>query len=481
MGDGLKASLGIILDRAGPDPLQRQLRQGIIAGIEQGRMRPGQKMPGSRSLAQALGIARNTVTLVYDELVARGYLDNHPRRGAFVAARSQPVAQSPAQGAIHWPGRLRARPSAFEQIRKMTGWAEYPYPFIYGQVDPTLFPIQAWRSCSRDMMGRSALDWWSADRAIEDDPMLIEQIRTRILPARGIFAKPEEILITLGAQEGLYLAARLLAGEGTRVGLERPGYPDARFIFGLTGAEEVDLGVDAEGAAPAPRLDLAVLTPASHCPTMAVMSEARRADWLDRASTEDFLILEDDYEGELALARGPSLKSQDRAGRVIYLGTMSKILAPGVRLGFMVAPEGFVHEARWMRRLLHRSAPLNNQRTAAIFLAEGHYLALMRRLREAHSERWYQVMERLPKDLGGFSAPDPCHGGSSLWLGLPKGMDNAALLKGALARGVAFELGDPFTGPEGAGRFIRLGLSCIRTEAVRPGLAALGAVADGLR
>ncbi|WP_339108283.1 PLP-dependent aminotransferase family protein [Thioclava sp. GXIMD4216] len=480
MAEQAKSTLGLTLDRSSTDPLQRQLRQGIITAIEQGRLRPAQKMPGSRSLAQSLGVARNTVTLAYDELVARGYLEAQPKRGVFVAVRAQPMPETAAQGAIHWASRLRARPSAFEQIRKMTNWADYPYPFIYGQVDPTLFPIQAWRVCSRDMMGRSALDWWSADRAVDDDPMLIEQIRTRILPARGIFARPEEILITLGAQEGLYLAARLLAGEGARVGLERPGYPDARFIFGLTGAEPVDLGVDAEGAAPVSGLDLAVLTPASHCPTMTVMSSARRADWLDRASDEDFLILEDDYEGELALARGPALKSQDRAGRVIYLGTMSKILAPGVRLGFMVAPEGFVHEARWMRRLLHRSAPLNNQRTAAIFLAEGHYLALMRRLREAHAERWYQVIDRLPQDLAGFRAPDPCHGGSSLWLKLPEGMDNAALLQGALARGVAFELGDPFTGAEGAGRYIRLGLSCIRTEAVRPGLKLLGQVAEAL-
>ncbi|TQS74084.1 PLP-dependent aminotransferase family protein [Rhodobacteraceae bacterium] len=478
----------IAIDRTRPEPLQKQLRQAMVSAIHDGRIQPGQQLPSSRVLAQGLGVGRNTVTAAYDELIARGYLQARARRGIFVAQKPVPPVKAIQGVSVDWARHLRLRPSRFEDIRKPLAWQAYPFPFINGQVDPALFPLPAWRACSRDMMGRAALDWWAADRAVEDDPMLIEEIRRQILPQRGIFARAEEILITLGAQEGLYLAARLLAGPDSRIGVERPGYPDAQFLVAMTGSTCVDLPVDNEGARvpdaacarEAGGLDLAVLTPGAQCPTMITMSAARRTRWLERAQKDDFLIVEDDYEGEVGFASARALKAQDAAGRVIYLGTLSKVLAPGVRMGFMVAPAAFVREARWLRRIMHRSAPLNNQRTTAIFLAEGHYQTLVRRLRSAHAERWHQVNAQLTRDLPGFLPPAPCHGGSSIWLELPDGMANTDLLQGALAQGVAFELGDAFTAPGNAGRFIRLGLSCIPTQSVGEGVRRLGQVATRL-
>ncbi|MBZ4021736.1 GntR family transcriptional regulator [Rhodobacter sp. TJ_12] len=475
--------LPVTIDRTSAEPLQRQLRRALIAAIHEGKLVPGQKMISSRALAQKLGVARNTATAVYDELVARGYLEAQPRRGCFVAARGQGGAR-PVQNAsvVDWQARVAAHPSRLNHIRKPMNWQDYSHPFIFGQVDPGLFPLNAWRACSRDALGRASANWWAADRAVEDDPMLIEQIRTRILPERGIYARPEEILITLGAQEGFYLMAQLLAGPGRKVGCEMPGYPDARFILELSGAEIVPLPIDTGGAriAPGSGLDLAVLTPGAQCPTMLVMPEPRRDEILARASQDDFVILEDDYEGEVSFSPDLSLKSRDRDGRVIYLGTLSKVLAPGVRVGFLVAPEPLVTEARWLRRLVHRSAPLNNQRTAAIFLAEGHYMALVRKLRAAHAERWYRVMEHLPRLMPSFRLPDPCHGGSSIWLECPEGVDGRALLSEALAEGVLFESGDPFVHADQAGRFLRLGLSLIETEAIVPGLRKLGQIAERL-
>ncbi|OOY18751.1 GntR family transcriptional regulator [Thioclava sp. DLFJ5-1] len=475
--------LPVSIDRNSPEPLQSQLRQALIAAIHAGKMAPGQKVLSSRALAEKLGIARNTATAVYDELVARGYLEAQPRRGLFVATRGQGKGQSVAGASVvDWQARIGVTPSKLNHIRKPLNWQDYPYPFIFGQVDPRLFPLNAWRNSSRDTLGRASLDWWAADRAVDDDPMLIEQIRTRILPERGIYARPEEILITLGAQEGFYLLAQLLAGAGKRVGCEMPGYPDSRFIFEMSGAQSVPLPIDEKGAriASGQGLDLALLTPGAHCPSMVMMPGPRRDEILARASQDDFLIIEDDYEGEVAFAREPALKSRDRDGRVIYLGTLSKTLAPGVRLGFLVAPEPLVKEARWLRRLVHRSVPLNNQRTAAIFLAEGHYLSLLRKLRAAHADRWYRVMEHLPDLLPGFRAPDPCHGGSSVWLELPEGVDGRELIAAAGAEGILLENGDPFVAPEQAGRFIRLGLSLIQTEAIVPGMRLLGEIAARL-
>jgi GntR family transcriptional regulator/MocR family aminotransferase len=214
---------------------------------------------------------------------------------------------------------------------------------------------------------------------------------------------------------------------------------------------------------------------------MTLMTDERRAQILSLAAQEDFLIVEDDYEGEVSFARDQALKAQDREGRVLYLGTLSKVLAPGVRLGFMVAPEEVVTEARWLRRLMHRSVPLNNQRAAAIFLAEGHYLALVRKLRTEHAERWYRVMEHLETLMPGFKAPDPCQGGASVWLECPEGVDGRELITQAAAQGVIFESGDPFVPPEEAGRFLRLGLSLIETDAIVPGMRILGDVAARLK
>jgi len=233
------------IDRDAPESIQAQLRRSIVGAIHAGKMAPGQKLPPSRRLAEQLGIARNTVAAVYEELVARGYLEAVPRRGYFVgreldAARDAELPAS-APGALDWAARIRQRPSALRHVDKPSNWQDYEYPFVCGQVDPRLFPIDTWRACSRDALGRSAIDWWTADRAVEDDPLLVEQIRTQVLPQRGIFARPEQILVTLGTQEGLYLLSRLLARPGVRVGVESPGYPDARNIFAADGAEIVDL------------------------------------------------------------------------------------------------------------------------------------------------------------------------------------------------------------------------------------------------
>ncbi|MGI3164283.1 PLP-dependent aminotransferase family protein [Pseudooceanicola sp. 200-1SW] len=473
-----------IITRESEEPIQSQLRRRIVESIHSGQMQLGQKMPPSRQLAGQLGIARNTVTAVYEELVARGYLAAVPRRGVFVARDlpPEPANQPRATEARgpDWETRLKQRPSQLRHIIKPSNWQDYAYPFVYGQVDPTLFPINTWRTCSRDALGRSAIDWWTADRAVEDDPLLVEQIRTQILPQRGIYAKPEEILITLGTQEGLYLLARLLARPGTRVGCEMPGYPDSRNIMAAEGADIVDLPIDAEGARlPEAPLDLAVLTPAHHCPTMVTMSPERRLAILARARRDGTVLIEDDYEGETASdSDQTTLKSLDNSGHVAYLGTLSKVLAPGVRLGFMVAAPALVEEARWLRRLIHRSAPLNNQRTAGIFLAEGHYLALQRSLRAALEHRHAKVVEGCARYLPDF-VRSGTHGGSSVWLECPAGVDARALFAAACARGVLFESGDPFVPEDQAGRFLRLGISYIDDRKIDAGLAELGrAVGD---
>ncbi len=467
------------------ETIQGQLRRAVVEAIHAGQLTSGQRMLPSRQMAEQLGIARNTVTAVYDELVARGYLESVPRRGHFVAAdvMTEEVGEPDAPaGQVDWAARLRQQPSRLRHIHKPSNWQDYSYPFVYGQVDPRLFPINTWRACSRDALGRSAIDWWTADRAVEDDPQLIEQIRTQILPQRGIYARNEEILITLGSQEGFFLLARLLVRQDTRVGVEMPGYPDSRNIFAAEGAQMIDLPVDACGASTAKTgpLDIAILTPVHHCPTMVAMSPDRRREILKNAARDDTILIEDDYEGETTYSGDQTtLKSMDRDERVAYLGTLSKVLAPGVRLGFMVANAALIEEARWLRRMIHRSAPLNNQRTAAIFLAEGHYRALLKQLRGALSDRFDKVVDGCDRYLPGFKRSANA-GGSSVWLECPPHIDARDLHRVARRKGVLAEDGDPFVPVEQAGRFLRLGISYIEESKVDQGLKLLGEAARDL-
>lgn len=475
----------VSLERGTETSLQSQLLRAIVEAIHAGQMGAGQKMLSSRQLAGQLGIARNTVTAVYEELVSRGYLESRPRKGYFVQPNMTATgAAAPfrtTHGSVNWQSKLAHHPSGLRYIEKPSNWQEYRYPFVCGQVDPNLFPFNTWRACSRDTLGRKSIDWWAADRAGKDDPLLIDQIRSQILPRRGIYAREEEILITLGSQEGFFLMAHLLAKNGLKVGAESPGYPDSRNIFAVEGAQIEDLQVDASGAVPSQTpLDLAILTPCHHCPSMVTMSAERRADWLVAAKRDGTILLEDDYEGETSFLTGNlALKSQDDSGHVVYLGTLSKVLAPGMRLGFMVGDAELIKELRWMRRLMHRSAPLNNQRLAAIFMAEGHYAALIRQLHGALERRFARAVTYCDQHLPGFKRA-PAEGGASLWLELPEGIEAKVLRQHAMTRDVLTEDGDAFVGPDQQGRHLRLGITYISEAAIEPGLAALFSAAEDL-
>jgi GntR family transcriptional regulator/MocR family aminotransferase len=474
------------LESQGDVPLQAALRRAIVAAIETGRLAWGQALPSSRELARTHRLSRNTVSAVYEELIGRGVLQSVPRQGVFVTEGSAPDRPAPAPAASpigpDWEARLLRRPSQQRNIAKPRDWQRYPYPFLYGQVDPDLFPLAAWRACSRDALGRNAVNWWTADHIIEDDPLLVEQLCRHVLPRRGILAREDEILVTLGSQHGLYIIAQLLFGPSIRVGVEDPGYPDARNIASLHAGEVRRLAVDEQGLCLGPALDglsAVIATPGHHCPTMVTMSPARRRALLDWAARHSAVVVEDDYVGDLG-GGAPALKAQDTAGHVLHLGSFSKVLAPGVRLGFLVGPAPFIAEARALRRLMHRNTPLNVQRTAALFLAEGHYDGLMQRLRTVTAGRRAALSEALRRHMPDFGRIEGT-GGSSLWLRCPPGLSADALLAAAREEGVLAELGSVFfADPTRVSDCLRLGLSSIQAERVEPGVRRLATCAGHL-
>ena len=175
---------------------------------------PIRRSPSSRQLARNLGVARNTVLLAYQQLVDEGVLEARERSGYFVKpfdsslACAKRMTKAEPEPAIDWHPHLAITPGGQRNIDKPLDWLNFPYPFLYGQSDPTLFPINDWRECARQALSVLEIRGWAADLVDGDDPELVEQIRTRVLPRRGIWAGADEIMITLGAQQALYLLGR---------------------------------------------------------------------------------------------------------------------------------------------------------------------------------------------------------------------------------------------------------------------------------
>ncbi|MEL6947871.1 MAG: PLP-dependent aminotransferase family protein [Pseudomonadota bacterium] len=482
----------IDLDRNANKSLQSQLREVLVSAILQGHLSPGEKLPSTRRLSTQLGISRNTSVLVYQGLTEDGYLRTNQRSGYFVnetvadmgvskaALQEISARDATAPAEMDWSDRIKRRPGQQENIKKPRNWQKLKYPFIYGQPDRALFPITDWRDCVYKAMGKQWLDDWSQDTLDNDDPLLIEQIRNRILPRRGILASEDQILVTLGAQQALYMVASLLVGERTRVVLEEPGYPDARNIFSLRTDMVHFTGVDGYGLEVAgipADTELVYTTPSHQLPTTVTMPLERRKALLARATDDDFVIVEDDYELETNFVGKPvpALKSLDKDGRVIYLGSFSKTLFPGLRLGFIVASRELIAEMRALRRLMVRHPPNNNQRSTAFFLSLGYYDVFVRRLHRVYSERWRVMGSALARHLPQAQVTRGV-GGSSYWMqfGPGHGFDSKQLVERALQEDIYVEPGDIYFGGQPPGSCLRLGFSSIKTEAIEPGLEALG-------
>jgi GntR family transcriptional regulator/MocR family aminotransferase len=466
--------------------LQMQIRETLVTAILDGQLARDEPVPSTRKMAKSLGVSRNTVVLAYQGLLDDGYLVARERSGYYVAGKALEGA-APAKPAVHrllqprdldWGQRLVSRPALQNILTKPLDWQTYTYPFIYGQVDHNLFPIAEWRDCARQALGKKWLGAWTNDTWSHDDPLLVEQIRRRILPRRGIMASDDEILVTLGAQNALYLLTSLLADEDTPVALEEPGFPDMRSMFELRSRNVALMPIDEDGLVPGPQLDavrLVYITPSHQYPTTVTMPLERRMELLNLASKRDFIIIEDDYEFETNYVNEPcpALKSLDDEGRVIYVGSLSKTLFPGLRLGFLVGPKALVTEARALRRLMVRHAPNNNQRTAALFLSLGHHDTLIRRLHKAYRTRWEAMGAALERFLPA-STRVPTFGGTSFWVKGPERLDSEALARSAAAKGVLIEPGRiNFGRPQPPGNFFRLAFSSIDEKKIEPGIALL--------
>ena len=464
-----------------PRTLQLQIRQQLIDAITNGLIGPNEPLPSSRNLAAALKVARNTVIAAYKELEFDGYITPQERRGYFVNEQFYESFTSSEKDQVDnidspfWLEKLiTKKPSDKANSRNPENWQSLPYSFTIGQLDKSLIPYYEWREVVRHSSTLPEIQKWNIDHVDNDDPSLIKQIQSKVLPKRGIWANKDQILITSGSQNAIYIIASLLAKQGTVIGMENPGYTDVRNIFSFRTDNIVPIGIDQDGIIVdeiKPEIDIIFTTPSHQYPTGVTMSMERRNKLLAIAKENQTVIIEDDYEAEVNFLRkpNPSLKSLDKDNNVIYVGSFSKAFAPGLRLGYMVAPESFIKEARALRRLMIRHIPANNQRSVALFIGLGHYHNMFTKIQKTNKERWGLINEKINQEP--LLSATPTLGGSTFWVKIPESIDTEKLCQKLLEKGVAVRPGNAsFADKKPPANYLHLGYSAIDTNKINKGI-----------
>jgi GntR family transcriptional regulator / MocR family aminotransferase len=414
----------------------RQLYRILQSGMRCAVLPAGLKLPPTRALAQALGIARNTVVHVYEQLALEGYLQASVGRGTFVAATRPPLVGrakglAPARGAV-----LSRRGSQLvgEANAGRLQWGA----FTPGVPEVRMFPAAVW-SRIEARAWRSATPQQLSYATGHGDPDLRAAIADYLRSTRGVACAAEQVVVTSGTQQSLHLVAHLLSDPGDAVWLEDPGYWGARSVFSALGLKLVPVAVDSEGMAPSmeqlrspPRAMF--VSPSHQYPTGALMSHGRRRQLLDYAAAHGVWVVEDDYDSEFRYGTRPlpALQGLDENGRVIYLGTFSKTLFPALRLAYLVLPPDLVDAFGRALAELYREGHTLHQRVLARFIAEGHYASHIRRMRAVYSARHDALIAAIGRHFG---AALPVIGGDAglhLVLGLPTDVDDHAVAQQVL-------------------------------------------------
>ena len=454
-----------------------QICELVSAAISARAVSPSVPLPSCRQMADQLGVSRNTVFAAYSRLIDLGLIVARDRSGYYVNREVFALPEGPETDQADLeevPSPVAFPPSSLIPLDNPLDWRSYPYPFIYNQIDPDLFPVDDWRECARLALGRKNVSLWTGDSVESDSPYLVEQLRQRLLGSRGIVAKADEILITLGAQNALSVLGTLFAQFDQPVAVEDPGFFGAFNAFEMAGNRMIGVPIDREGLIPSAIPDgvkLVFTTPSHQFPTMVTMSAARRRELLEAAEQKDFLIIEDDYEAEMNFQarRSPSLRSMDRNQRVIYIGSLSKTVSPGIRIGFIVAHRDIIREARIVRGTMFRHPPTLIQEVVALFIRLGYFDAHLRTLERRYKRRWQAMRDAISTHLGMLEQYDN-KGGTSFWLTGPEDFDATLLRTRLRERGVLIDRGETFYLDRNRKNGLRLGFAFVPVERLEDGI-----------
>ncbi|MCY4564198.1 MAG: PLP-dependent aminotransferase family protein [Gammaproteobacteria bacterium] len=476
----------IVLDRHAEETLQMQIRRQMAIGIVNRQYPLDEPLPSIRQLASELRVSLTTVALAYGALKSDGFVESRPRSGYFVNpdALADPghalAADAPADVApprqVDYGKFFRGRSFNRERVVKPAdSLVRYRYPFVCGLVNPALFPAAHWRECVQDSVSAVGVGNCATDFSETDDQALVEQLTQRVLARRGIVAHPDEVLVTVGGQQALYLAVRLLLAPGEAIGVEDPGYPDVVNMAEIEGINVRRLPVDRGGlvlSQDVNKCKALYVTPSHQFPTTVTMPLERKLELLELTRKNGQFVIEDDYEADVSFNTPPprALKSLDLWGNVIYVGSLSKSLLQGLRMGYLVADREFIREARALRHYMLRHPPVNNQRSVALFLQRGYFDRFVARLTRIYSKRCDVMHAALEEHFPG-AAVKPEYGGSIIWLKLPDEVDAGILHQQVEPSGVYFETGGFTFRDESSNRnHIRLGYSVIDGSLIPEGI-----------
>ena len=407
--------VAMVLQRTSPVPLHRQIYEQWRAGILTGRFRRGERVPSTRELAATLAVSRSTVTESYEQLVAEGYLDTSQGSGTFVCHELPDQALRPDRSAVatkdeepeislsRYGTRLRddfLYPAARPGFIRFTHW----------RPDLERFPFGLWRklvmrhlrAASHGLESPELFDYAAQPAGYQP---LRREIAAYVARSRAVRCTPEQVIIVNGSQQGLDLCVRLLLDPGAEVALENPGYSGAHRICQAHGARIRPARVDRDGVVIGDlgrKIRLAYVTPSHQFPTGVSMSLARRLELIEWARAHGAVIIEDDYDSEYRYSGAPlpSLQGLAEGVPVIYIGTFSKVMFPGLRIGYIIAPQRFVAPLKRAKWLADRQTSVLDQAALADFIGEGHLERHTRRMRRLYGRRREILVESIARYFG---------------------------------------------------------------------------------
>jgi GntR family transcriptional regulator/MocR family aminotransferase len=416
-------------------PLHRQLYEALRRALLDGKLAAGERLPSSRDLAQDLNLSRNTVVAAVNQLTVEGYLVSQVGSGTYVADSVPKAAPRPRAVTQQQAGQLSRRGEALASTFCATQLEVQP--FTPGIADFSAFPVALWQRLQNKhwrMTYPEMLDYNDSGGYAPLRRAVADYLRV----FRSVQLDADQVVITSGTQQSLELCAQLLADHGDTVWVEDPAYWGAVKAFMATGLNMHAVPVDQQGIAPGdddahPVPKLIYVTPSHQYPTGAVMSLSRRHQLLACAAQHKAWILEDDYDSEFRFSGPPisSLEGLDKDGCVLYMGTFSKVLYPGLKLGYLVVPKPLVAAFKQAHYDLNRPGQMPLQAALAEFIEMGHFSSALRRARQTYAERRAALVQTLAPCLTGGLQSGVYVGGAEqglhLCLRLPDHVDDRAL------------------------------------------------------
>lgn len=474
------------LDRASGKPVNRQIYQVIREAILTHVLAVGLRLPSSRDLARELKLSRNTVTYAYDQLVAEGYLETRTGAGTFIADTvPDEIPQADEDGTALFNSSSKLGLSA-RGARLVAGAGAYKLQwgaFMPGVPDVTRFPSKTWSRLQNKYWHRARADLLTYGHGSGYLP-LREAVAEYLRVARSVNCGAEQVLITTGIHQSIDLAAKLLADGGDRAWVEEPCYWGTPSVLKALDLKPVPIAVDGEGMRLRPS-DLRqpprfiFVTPSHQYPLGPVMSLSRRRMLLEYAAAHGAWIMEDDYDSEFRYNSRPlaSLQGMDHQDRVLYLGSFSKTLFPGLRVGFLVVPQALAAPFATGLSELYRGGQLLTQAVLADFMSEGHFASHIRRMRLLYAERLQLLLQAIARNFGRDLTISGDNAGLHLTLLAPDQCDDLAISRQAQAEGIiARPLSRYYSRPGQARKGLILGYACVPNESIGPSFDRLACI-----